>query len=258
MNESKAIFVDSELLNESEKVYESQHLMRSEMMLQTERFSGTENAFEVSELFDQTQFITFSNYLEDKEELFPNERSEMFSVLSKQYTRSICIRSMIGHSVDSIELSALAGKGESGSVSAGNINNSRPFNSDDDDFLSSLSTFSGYWRTENKNESRTFSKVNEISKQSLLLNSSLLTEDSNISAESLLWSNDIFVSGRKSVSDSDSEGNFDDKEVVIERFVSFVWIVCIAILFVTGSFFFGWSIYSEMHLINVKEDTTSS
>jgi hypothetical protein len=46
--------------------------------------------------------------------------------------------------------------------------------------------------------------------------------------------------------------------VNLERFVSFVWIVCIAILFVTGTFFFGWSIYSEMRLANVKEDTTSS
>jgi hypothetical protein len=65
MNESKAVFVDSELLNESEKIYES-HLMRSEIVPQITRFSGTENAFKMSELLSQTQFMIFSNHLEEK------------------------------------------------------------------------------------------------------------------------------------------------------------------------------------------------
>jgi hypothetical protein len=189
----------------------------------------------MSELLSQTQFMSFSNHLEEKEELFTNKRSEVFSMGNTQCSGSIGVRSVVNS-----------------------------FNSDDDKVLSRLSDFSEHWRSENITESKIFSEMNVMSKEESPLISrnlsvnkditSLLTEGSSINAESLLLSDIMFVSSRKSV----SEGDFDDKEVVIERFVSFVWIVCITILFVTGTFFFGWSIYSEMRLANVKEDTTSS
>jgi hypothetical protein len=51
--------------------------MRSEIVIQIARFSGTENAFKMNELLSQAQFTIFSNHLEEKEELFSMERSEM-------------------------------------------------------------------------------------------------------------------------------------------------------------------------------------
>jgi hypothetical protein len=49
-----------------------------------------------------------------------------------------------------------------------------------------------------------------------------------------------------------------DERVVIEKYVSFVWIVSIGILFVTGVFFLGYSMHLEVNVLTPRKKGTPS